>query len=458
MIIEDYDFRTGETADDGLNINDNTPLLVLALWHHYCATGDRPFLEEVYPAAVKAARYIVSQENEQGLVWCTATATGGKGIIGWRNVLTGYRLSGATTEVNSECFAALLVAAQMAGVLGKGDEHDEFLAQAEALKVAVNRHLVNPENGLYYRNIDVDGSLHSDVTSDLIFPLMFGLASDDAAVRIVQRLSAPDFWTDAGIRTAPRTAPSYSAEHGNGLLGGVWVGVTTWFAYAAARYVPSLVGQVLDTSFQHYSRSPRQNNTVPGQFSEWLQGESLANQGMMLSPWFPPRYLWSIVEGLAGLTPAAGGVRLQPHLPPEWAWLGVRDLLFRDRALTWLTVRGPDMQTFTNFEVEGAAPTRVYHEALGDAVKVRGDHGCALGLRTDDELLLFAGNTVDQSLQTVLQVEAPLTGRYRVRRMDSVRRCWDDGDSVAAEQLAAGLPLRLEPRGFCLLEAKPERA
>jgi len=37
--------------------------------------------------------------------------------------------------------------------------------------------------------------------------------------------------------------------------------------------------------------SSKSTNTVPGQFSEWLHGETLVNQGMMLSPWFPPRYL-----------------------------------------------------------------------------------------------------------------------------------------------------------------------
>ena len=35
MVVEYYDIRTGKTADYKLNINDNTPLLILAMWHHY---------------------------------------------------------------------------------------------------------------------------------------------------------------------------------------------------------------------------------------------------------------------------------------------------------------------------------------------------------------------------------------------------------------------------------------
>ncbi len=94
MIVEYYDIRNDKTADYGLNINDNTPLLILALWRHYNSTGDQDVLREVYPAALKAARYILSQRNAQGLVWCTATGASDWGIIGWRNVIKNYRLSG----------------------------------------------------------------------------------------------------------------------------------------------------------------------------------------------------------------------------------------------------------------------------------------------------------------------------------------------------------------------------
>ncbi len=199
MVVEYYDVRSGKTADYGLNINDNTPLLILALWHHYNATGDDGFLARVYPAAVKAARYILSQRNDQGLVWCTATRTSDWGIIGWRNVIQNYRLSGATTEVNSECFAALQTIAQMARVLKHHEQSAEFSECADELRTAINAHLLNPYNGLYYLNIDVDGEPRSDVTSDLVFPVMFGVASDETAARIIARLSGDDFWTEGGF-------------------------------------------------------------------------------------------------------------------------------------------------------------------------------------------------------------------------------------------------------------------
>ena len=313
MIAEYYDVRTGKTEDYGLNVNDNTPLLILALWHHYNTTGDRPFLERVYPAALKAARYLLSQRDERGLVWCTSKKTQDWGIVGWRNVIDNYRLSGATTELNSECFAALQTIGHMARVLENHDASAEFAQAAAELREAINTHLRNPDNGLYYLNIDVDGQPRTDLTADLVFPVMFGVADDDTAARIISRLSSEDFWTTAGIRTVPRDAPEYGPTHGYGLLGGVWVGVTFWYAFAAARFNAAFMAYALGTSFRHYSRDPRRNNTVPGQFSEWLHGETLVNQGMMLSPWFPPRYLWAAIEGAAGLDLSGGTPTVSPR-------------------------------------------------------------------------------------------------------------------------------------------------
>ena len=176
MVIEYYDIRNGKAADYKLNINDNTPLLILALWHHYNTTQNRAFLERIYPAARKAAAYLLSQRNEQGLVWCTATGTSDWGIVGWRNVIQNYRLSGATTEVNSECYAALQTMSHMARVLGKHEREQKFKSEAEALRAAINTHLFNKKTGLYYLNIDIDGVPRTDVTSDLVFPVMFGVA------------------------------------------------------------------------------------------------------------------------------------------------------------------------------------------------------------------------------------------------------------------------------------------
>ena len=47
---EYFDGISGRVEDDGLNINDDTPLYVLAVNHHFRATGDWDWLARTYPA------------------------------------------------------------------------------------------------------------------------------------------------------------------------------------------------------------------------------------------------------------------------------------------------------------------------------------------------------------------------------------------------------------------------
>jgi glycogen debranching enzyme len=431
-------------------------LLVLALWHHYSTTGDRAFLERVYPAALKAARFLLRRRDARGLIWCTSRKTQDWGIVGWRNVIDNYRLSGATTELNSECYAAFHTVSHMARVLGEHATSAAFAEHARALREAINTHLSNPENGLYYLNIDVDGSIRTDITSDLVFPVIYGVASEETAARIIGRLSNDDFWTDAGIRTVPRDSPNYGPTHGYGLLGGVWVGVTFWFAFAAARFSPAFMAYALNISFRHYSSDPRKNNTVPGQFSEWLHGETLVNQGMMLSPWFPPRYLWAAIEGAAGLNPWGTTPTLSPRLPPDWKWLGVGNLPFRGKALTWFAVRVPEIRTYANFVMHEDAGSVAYGEDISNDVSTDGHSSVSLGLRQGDDLALFVGNTVSRTISTAVRVGNGVAGTYGMRVFNSMRGAWVEGEATDADALRRGLPLQLERKGFCLIELRQE--
>jgi hypothetical protein len=208
----------------------------------------------------------------------------------------------------------------------------------------------------------------------------------------------------------------------------------------------------LGLSFQNYSRDPRQNNTVPGQFSEWLHGETLVNQGMMLSPWFPPRYLWAAIEGAAGLDFSAGYPRIYPHLAPEWQWLGVLNLPYRGRSLTWLAVRAPDLRIFTNHNFQESASCVAYEEDISPQVHAVGDAAVAMGLRQGENMLLFAGNTLDRTIVTTLLVEAEVSGIYNLRVYDSLLGHWTNKAHIPADQLRQGIVFQLERKGFWMVE------
>ncbi|HEY8296546.1 MAG TPA: hypothetical protein VIG32_00790 [Candidatus Baltobacteraceae bacterium] len=457
MVVEYYDIRNGKSEDYGLNINDNTPLLILALWHHFNTTGDRVFLKRVYPAALKAAKYILSQRNKQGLVWCTATGTSDWGIIGWRNVIQGYRLSGATTEVNSECYAALNTISHMARALGRHKESAEFRAHGEELREAINAHLLNRDTGLYYLNIDIEGNACTDITSDLVFPVIYNVADAETAAHIISRLSVPEFWSEAGIHTVPRNDINYGPTHGYGLLGGVWVGVTFWYAFAAARFSPEFMAYALSSSFRHYSQDPRRNNTVPGQFSEWLHGETLTNQGMMLSPWFPPRYLWAAIEGAGGLDLSGGSPSVNPRLAPDWRWLGVRNLPLGGKHVTWFVVRtGDSVKMYANFRFDQSMPYEAYDTDVSSKVHISGDAASAIALRKGEHVTVFIGNTVDRTITIAVSLNLELRGSYSVRSFNSLRGEWLEDRLLDMAQFRKGVAIQLDRKGFCVLELRQE--
>lgn len=454
MVVEYYDVRTGKSEDYGLNINDNTPLIILALWHHYNATGDEAFLRRVYAAAKKAANYILSQRNAQGLVWCTATGASDWGIVGWRNVIQGYRLSGATTEVNSECYAALNAMSKMAAKLRKEADRDAFGRSAQTLRTAINTHLLDSATGLYYLNIDIDGNKRTDVTADLVFPVMFGVAERETAAHIVSRLSMDAFWTDAGMRTVPRDDINYGPTHGYGLLGGVWVGVAFWYAFAASRFNPDFMASSLSESFRHYSRDPLRNNTVPGQFSEWLHGETLVNQGMMLSPWFPPRYLWAAIEGAAGLDLSGDEPSCNPHMAPDWRWMGVRNLRFRGGYVSWFVVRAEELTMFANFRFAHSMAYEAYDRDISDRLlQIVDDEVAAIALERDGEIVVFMGNTAQRTVTTSLVFKERLEGTFDLRSFSSLRGEWVIGKATGRD-LFRGVPVQIDRGGFCVIELR----
>jgi len=458
-----YSAFDGRVEDYGLNINDDTPLFILAVNHHYRATGDDAWLRAIYPAVAKTARYIVAQEDERGLVFCAAKDPRGNvwAIAGWRNVIPRYSLNGAVTEINAECVAALRATGHLAENIGcPQEEAREFFDAAQALQDAMTERLLNPENGLYYLNIDADGNTRTDVTADEIFPVMFRVCDEDTGFRIISHLNSPDFWTPAGLRTASRNDPLYDPNSYVGLIGGVWPGLTWWYAFAAARYHPEFMVAALRSSFEHYAADPKANNTVPGQFSEWFDGESLVNRGMRLSPWEPPRFLWAAVEGVCGLTLTPSTARVNPLIPPDWKWVALRRLPYHGREITYFAARqGERFHLYANADIETTHHKEIYDEDVSTRVHAFSASAEVVALRRPGEIMAFVGNVGEQTnvvplnLQEVLDANAS----YDLRIYSSEHEEWQLGTRETGRTLTS-LAVPIESNGFRAIELKQVRA
>ena len=455
-IVEYYNAIDGSREDYGLNINDDTPLFILGVSHHFQATGDRGFLGKLYPAAERAARYLLSQRDERGLVSCSAEGVEVWGICSWRNVIPEYRITGAVTEINSECYGALRAVAAMAGAVGKEREAAEFAREAKALRAAINEHLLNRETGLYLLNIDKRGHSRTDVTADEIFPVVFGVADDATSYRIISRLNAPDFMTSAGLRTVSRLSPEYEPVKKVGLLGGVWPGVTFWYGFAAARYHPEFMAAALHDSYSHYQRDPLANNTVPGQFSEWFHGESLVNHGMRLSPWEPPRLLWAAIEGMCGISGDGEGCSCHPLMPPGWQWIALRRLPHCGRMVSFFAGREEGhIHIYANAPLKTEGELTVYEEDVSHRVQVTDHRTHRVALRTGDELLICVGSSAETTITAPIRIEGLLDDEreYAVEMYNGELGEWQQGASRRGRALRH-LAFPLEAGGFRVLRVR----
>ncbi|MGZ5562098.1 MAG: MGH1-like glycoside hydrolase domain-containing protein, partial [Halobacteriota archaeon] len=458
LIAEYYNGVTGDVDDYQLNINDDTPLYILAVVHTFQISDDRVFLEEMYPSVEKAVDYIISQKDERGLIFCRSNGVGVYGICGWRNIIPNYAINGAVTEVNAECFAALRAAALLADFIGADERAAYFRAEATKLKNAINKHLINPKSGLYYLNVDLNGNEHPDVTCDQIFPVIFNVATPATSHLIIDRLNRPDFLTTAGLRTVPRTALNYHPERGWGLTGGIWPDVAFMFAYSCSTHQPDVMINIMRGTFRQYELDPTNQNTVPGQFSEWYHGESLVNNGMKLSPWFPPKYLWTAVEGVCGIG-LHRGLHINPNLPLIWKWVSLSNMPYHGSAVTYFAcwVKGR-LNIFANYPFSTSlknAQTEL-DDDVSALIHERLEEIHLVALATPSHVVICIGNMTASSTSFTFSVSeitetymAP--GRYRVRVFHSEIDDWYD-QGVRENSNIHGFSVGLEVGGFKLIE------
>ncbi len=400
MACEDPPFK----SNYGLNINDDTPLFIFAVHHHYALTADDEFLRGMWPTVRDAANWILAQKRA-GLIWCTSEESNVWGIASWRNIIPEYQINGAVTEINAECYMALRLAGRCAEMVGEYEESERFLREALELKENINTQLVSEKTGLYLLNIDYSGKRRHNVTGDLVFPVMFGIAGEEMREKTLQRLYAEDSWTPFGVRTVPKDEPEYDPEYGVRLIGGIWPNLTGWVAYASRIDHPEKMIEGMRNIFRISEVDDPQayKNVVPGQFPECLHGDTYQSRGMALSPWMPATFIWLAIDGLLGFRPQVTELSVQPHLPESWQWLAIKNVPYRGRRFSLFYHLGT---IYSSQQVDTGCPLELYDEDVSDLVE---SNAYVIALRRGDEVVLFIGVPERQGVSLTLR--PPLVGQ-----------------------------------------------
>lgn len=387
--------------DYDLSINDNSPLFMIAAYHNYALTGDRDFLDRIYPAVRDCAHYILGQRRD-GLVYCDSEEANAWGICGWRNIIPEYQISGFPTEVNCECCLALRLAGELAQVVGDPDHAEMFRREAEALREAINRELVSRSTGFYVLNIAPDGRPNEILSGDQIFPVITGVADDEMSARILDLLAQPEFRTGYGIRTVAVGQKGYDPEFGVRLMGGIWPNLTCWVAYGNRRHNPDFMVDAMRNVYRiSESPVPRElKNIVPGEFPECLHGENYESRGMALSPWVPPTYLWLAMEGPAGIEPSIDGrLHVNPNLPRSWSSLALLNVPWNGRYVSFFVHEG---KLYSNVELISEYPQETFERDVTSHIKCE---AYTVALSGQDETVIFVASDSRQNVRVELDRE-----------------------------------------------------
>jgi hypothetical protein len=432
----------------GLNINDNTPLYVFAVHHHYALTNDRNFLEQMFPTIRNIAEYVIAQKRG-GLIWCTSEESNAWGIASWRNMIPEYQISGAVTEINAECYMALRLAGRLAEAMGENELAARYLDEALKLKEECNRQLISEVTGLYVLNIDNNGIPHHDLTGDLVFPVLFGLADDRLRRHILNVLFSREFWTEYGVRTVGRNEPEYDPEFAMRLMGGIWSNLTAWVAYASRIDYPEKTVEAMRNLYRISEVSePRAfKNVVPGAFPEALHGDTFQSRGMAQSPWVAPTYLWLAIDGVLGLRPSVDDLQISPCLPESWQWCAVRNVPFQGGRFSYFFHNGT---LYTERRVKTGHEMEIFEEDVTDHVEC---NAYTIALRRGKETVIFIGTHERQGV--VLTVKPPLVTTERrfefVLNPSAARVLTIDYETGIAEERGGRMELALytaeEPQG-----------
>ena len=305
-----------------------TPLWVMSLWDAYRWTGDRAFLEAIYPAAIQGLlQYTLGNLDPDGHGYPI-----GAGLVEKEDMGAKKLDSAAYT------WAALRALEQMAGAMGDTRTADRARARGDEMAARFDAAWWDPAEGTYSISLnESDNSRRSVPHWAVIVPLEVGLASAKHAATTFTTLQA-------------KYMNQWGLKHTVGDDERVWTLPTATLSRAAYRYGQAELGfrmlQQLSATLDHGSIG--------------MYHELIPDGLSFLQLWSGATFLRGAVEDLMGVQVRADlhAVRLFPQLPAGWEAAELERLSFGEHTIT---VRA----THTSLSVthlSGATPLTVTYQ------------------------------------------------------------------------------------------------
>lgn len=202
---------------------DETALVIFALYNHYINSKDIEFIDMMYNGFVrKAANFMVNYTDPNTNL-----------------PLESYDLweerRGVFTYTASTVYAGLLSASKLAYLVGNKEEGLIYEEKAEKIREGILKYLYDEESGRFLRGIyqDKNGNIIKDKTleSSLLLIHEFGVV-DPEDYRMINTVKAIEegLWIKEGIGGLARYENDYYHRVSDNVLGNPWIITTLWLA------------------------------------------------------------------------------------------------------------------------------------------------------------------------------------------------------------------------------------
>ena len=224
--------------------HDATPLFVMLAGAYYRHTGDLELARDLWPNIEAALAWIdgPADSNHDGFIEYARQLPTGLVQQGWKDSddsifhADGRLAEGpiALCEIQGYVYAARLAAAALASALGLEDRAGELRGQAEQLRAEFENAFWDEELGTYGIALDGEMRLCRVPTSNPGHCLWTGIASEERAAAVVERLLDDAMFSGWGIRTVAAGQARYNPMSYHD--GSIWPHDNAISALGMARY------------------------------------------------------------------------------------------------------------------------------------------------------------------------------------------------------------------------------
>jgi glycogen debranching enzyme len=316
---------------------DATPLFVVLAGRYYLRSGERDFIQSLWPNLERALGWITGQLEQYGFL--VYARHGDQGLVqqGWKDSDDAvFHADGrpatppiALCEVQGYAFEACLQGAALAEKLGNSVRATQWREQALRLRERFEEAFWLEALDTYALAIDGDGRPCAVRSSNPGHLLYSGMVEPARAARVARGLVTPAAFNGWGVRTLFQGERRYNPMSYHN--GSVWPHDTALAAAGMARYgFKDEVLQLIEGLFNaaiHFDL-----HRLPELFCgfERLPGQAPTHYPVACAPQaWASGAVFMLVEALLGLEfdPEAARIHLQhPRLPDYINWLRIRGL------------------------------------------------------------------------------------------------------------------------------------